>query len=449
MTGPLCVSLPGNLRKLLRTARLRVAGPALSILLLASTPALAELRFETGAALKLGSSLIAQPANNLYRHSTGAHRIDHTGSFRYSVLARTTTRWSFELDYLIDWTRGESRSVYRPADGGASATWLDLDSTLSATPERLLVHSLDRLSANYFSDNLVLKLGRQVISWGNGIFFTPLDFFNPFPPDAVDREYKRGADMLYFQYLFASGNDLQLIWTNRDAGSEAVTPDSTMALPDHGESAHSSTALKFHWFVESGDTPSSSMQEFDLTVGRHLGDALAALGYTRAIGSGLWRSELLGSQTRDGPAVALVTNITTSLEWSARPMTVLAEYAYHSMGMPRGEYDADSLASNPALFSRLSRGEIHTLGRHHLALSVTAEMHPLWRFSSTLLANLQDPSALWQLTSLHDLAENLRLGATLAIPLGADDSEYGGPEPAPGVSGANRWSAATRLAWYF
>jgi hypothetical protein len=32
--------------------------------------------------------------------------------------------------------------------------------------------------------------------WGNGLVFQVLDLFNPFPPNAVDREYKPGSDML-------------------------------------------------------------------------------------------------------------------------------------------------------------------------------------------------------------------------------------------------------------
>ena len=54
-----------------------------------------------------------------------------------------------------------------------------------------------------------LRFGRQALSWGNGLFYAPMDLVNPFDPAAIDTEYKAGDDMLYLQYLQDSGNDLQ------------------------------------------------------------------------------------------------------------------------------------------------------------------------------------------------------------------------------------------------
>jgi len=76
----------------------------------------------------------------------------------------------------------------------------------------------------------------QFISWGNGMVFTPVDIFNPFDPAAVDKEYKTGDDMLYGQYLFSNGNDLQgVAVVRRDLRTGGVEGDqSSLAFKCHG-----------------------------------------------------------------------------------------------------------------------------------------------------------------------------------------------------------------------
>ena len=60
-----------------------------------------------------------------------------------------------------------------------------------------------------------------------------MDIFNPFSPTAVDKEYKSGDDMLYAQWLFTKGDDLQLI---------AIPRHNTSGMVDFGES---SFAIKY------------------------------------------------------------------------------------------------------------------------------------------------------------------------------------------------------------
>jgi len=77
----------------------------------------------------------------------------------------------------------------------------DLTRVISQDDNSVLAHRLDRLTIDITSDNAVARFGRQAVSWGNGLIYTPMDFFNPFDPAAVDKEYKTGDDMLYGQYL--------------------------------------------------------------------------------------------------------------------------------------------------------------------------------------------------------------------------------------------------------
>ena len=78
---------------------------------------------------------------------------------------------------------------------------------------------IDRLSIAYTGAHLVVRAGRQALTWGAGLVFRPMDLFDPFAPDATDTEYKPGTDMLYGQYLFDDGSDLQAVIVPRPAAS--------------------------------------------------------------------------------------------------------------------------------------------------------------------------------------------------------------------------------------
>ena len=88
--------------------------------------------------------------------------------------------------------------------------------------------------------------------------------------------------------------------------------------------------------------------------------------------------------------------------------------------------------------------------RHYLAGSVMIEMSPLWKLTPTLLANVDDTSGLFQLVMQYSLGDNMTLLGSLNVSLGADGTEFGGPES--GVP--NRYlsfdvGVFAQFAWYF
>ena len=64
----------------------------------------------------------------------------------------------------------------------------DLTHVFHESEGQVLLQRLDRLTLGYTSQQLVVRLGRAAISWGNGLFYNPMDVFNPFAPDAVDKD---------------------------------------------------------------------------------------------------------------------------------------------------------------------------------------------------------------------------------------------------------------------
>ena len=111
-------------------------------------------------------------------------------------------------------------------------TLLNLTTTLQSGPTTLVTNRIDRLSVTWSSPRLVLRLGRQAITWGGGLVFRPLDIVAPFPPTATETAYKPGADMLYAQVLFDSGADIQAVAVPRPltAGGPPAHYASTVAV---------------------------------------------------------------------------------------------------------------------------------------------------------------------------------------------------------------------------
>jgi len=307
----------------------------------------------------------------------------------------------------------------------------DLTRVLTDEGNFAALHRLDRLSVGYTVERGVVRFGRQAITWGNGLFYTPMDIFNPFDPAAVDKEFKSGDDMLYGQYLRKDGDDLQAVAVfRRDPADGALEAD------------ESSLALKYHGVAGSA--------EYDLLAARHFGDSLLGLGGNRSVGGAVWRGDLVLTFGDDDTVVSLVTSVSYSWTWWGRNVSGAAEYFYNGFGQTGGAYDPQSLAQNPALVERVTRGELFTLGRTYLALNGLVEVTPLFRVIPTLFTNLADSSALLQIATQNDLRQNLVLLGALNLPVGPGGTEFGGiASGLPGVYVSSGPGLFLQLGLYF
>jgi hypothetical protein len=310
---------------------------------------------------------------------------------------------------------------------------LDLDRTLSQTGSRLLVARLDRLSVGYTGDRLVLRLGRQALSWGDGLVFQVLDLFNPFAPNAADTEYKPGTDMLSGQWLFPSGDDLQALVVPRRARAGGPLA-----------AAASSVAVKWHHFAGG--------REVELLAARHYDDTVAGGGLTGDLLGGVWRLDATWTRLAGGgAAVSAVANLDHSWTWGGKNVYGFAEVYRNGFGETRLAAGLPALA--PALLARLERGEVFTVGRDEVAAGARVELGPLTSLEPTLIANARDGSGLALARLRRDLANELRLDAGIQLPWGGRGREYGGlailPDAADGPFLApGRW-LWLRLSRYF
>jgi hypothetical protein len=309
--------------------------------------------------------------------------------------------------------------------------WFDLTHELKNEGRNASVLRLDRASVAYSSDKVVVRFGRQAISWGNGLLFTPLDIFNPFDPTAVDKEYKTGDDMLYAQYLLDNGDDFQAVGVvRRDLVSGDVEQD------------ESSLAVKYHGFLGTA--------EYDVLLSEHYSETVIGLGLSADRGGAIWRGDLAWTDTDSESVLSAVAGASYSWVAGGRNWTGFLEYYYNGFGQDDGDYSTAALAGNHALLQRLARGEVFNLGRHYLGVSVTVEVSPLLHLTPNLFINLGDPSALAQLVLAYDWQQDIQILGALNIPVGPGGSEYGGiKSETPGLYVSTGASLFAQLAWYF
>ena len=403
--------------------------PKLLILLIV-LPALAvaaDAKTEFGGHTKLRVVGKTYPADSVFHDLYGSSSLDTQGDLRLNFEFRQAG-WAFDANYQFAAFSGESFSL--PND---RRRLMNLTSVIDSGSNSALVHRLDRLWVGYSSEKTVVRFGRQALSWGNGLFYAPMDLVNPFDPAAVDTEYKAGDDMLYLQYLQDNGADIQGAYViRRDVRSGDVEDDVA------------TIAMKYHAFRGEG--------EFDILVARHYGDDVVGIGASHALGGAHWGGDLVITNTDIDTYVQLSTNLSYSWNWAGKNMSGAVEYHFNGFGQPSSEYDLASLVANPDLLQRLNRGESFTLGRHYLAGSVMIEMTPLWSLTPTLLMNVGDPSGLLQFVTNYSLSDNMTLLGSLNLPLGSNGSEFGGIEPI--IVNPRRYLSTdigvfAQFAWYF
>jgi hypothetical protein len=399
-----------------------------------------ETTYDLGGRVSPQIAVTTYPDNSVFQEVFGSSSVDSAFDARF-VLDIQHERWNFDIAYQLIGVYADRLELTRelppellilfphlPNDRRRlfDLTYVFTDSGKSAALQRL-----DRLSADFSTEHVVMRFGRQAITWGNGLVYNVMDIFNPFDPAAVDKEYKTGDDMIYGQYLQSNGNDLQGVMVFR---RNPITRDV--------EADQGSVALKYHHM--------GGISEYDGLLAQHFGDTLVGGGANHSIGGAVWRGDLTVTFAEEETVASLVTSLSHSWTWAGRNVSGLAEYFYNGFGQSDGCYSPDCLAENPELLARIARGELFNLGEHYLALSAMIEVNPLFLLTPNVFMNIADPSALLQVVSQNDLRENLLLWSAINLPLGADGTEFGGAASGlPDQFLSAGPSASVQLVWYW
>ncbi len=410
----------------------------MTLLLATGTAMAGEARYDYAGHIKYRSVLTDYPSDSLFQDFIDDPAWDNSANLRL-IGKVNKDAWGARADYQLFTLHGDSVELFQQSPGigllpggvpDDRFRLMDLTHIINESEGSITGQRLDRLYFDHITEQTVLRVGRQAISWGNGLFYNPMDLFNPFDPAAIDKEYKTGDDMIYAQYLQQSGNDWQAVWVGR------------RDLQGNATSRVNSTAAKYHAFVGEFEVDALLAQHFDAPT--------AAIGGVANAGGGILRGDLVVTDAETDTFASAVVNYSNSWIGFDRNMSGILELYYNGFGISNGDYSPANLANHPDLLVRLARGEIFTLGKTYFAAGLTVEMTPLWLFNPTLFTNLNDHSGLLQLTSLHDLRQELQLILALNLPFGKTGSEFGGIDSGvPGRPLSVGASAFAQLAWYF
>ena len=281
---------------------------------------------------------------------------------------------------------------------------MDLTDIIKEEDSWFLAQRLDRLYIALLGEHGSLRIGRQAITWGNGFVFNPMDLFNPFPPTAIDRDYKVGDDMINAQYSLKQFGDLQLLYVARR------NPDN-----DEVEFDQASLAGKLHFALGTN--------EFDVLAAKHFEDHVIGAGSRGYLGNTAWRLDTTWTFLDDGDDyLSLVANMDYSWVWFKKNFYGFVEYYYNGLG--KNDY-ADALL-DPNINERLALGELFGLGRNYLSAHIQIELHPLVKASFTAINNVEDPSGILQPYVAWDITQNLQMTGGLNLYYGDRGSEFGG-----------------------
>lgn len=284
---------------------------------------------------------------------------------------------------------------------------MNLTSVIDDSDEYVLYHRLDRLSLTLQPSWGTIRLGRQVVTWGNGMIFNPMDLINPFAPTDIERDYKVGDDMAFVEYAVGAIGDAQAIYRpGRDLVSSNV------------EWNQSSVGGKFH--MDKGN------YGFDAMAIVHYEDIIGGLGVTGQLWGGAWRINTtwtdLEDNTYNSDYLSLVANYDRSWSLWKRNVYGLIEYYYSGLG----ETDYEKAVLDPDIIERVSRGELFALGRNYLSGTINVEVHPLLNIYFTVINNMDDPSGAIQPRAIINTSQNteVRIGGTIYY--GSEGTEFGG-----------------------
>jgi len=349
--------------------------------------------------------------NSLNKQNLSEQNID----FRL-LSEKQTGNWNFVVHYQMLYTQGDSISLQNELQTvspqfvniSGSSQWFNLSRNITTSIDSIWQHNLDRAYIAYNYQQLSIKFGRQVLSWGNGLVFRPMDLFNPFAPNAIYTSYKPGIDMLYGQWLFNSGSDLSaLMVPRRNTTSQQL------------DSSESSSAIKWHYFGEN--------IQADIMLAKDYQDTVLGLGLYGSLYDAIWRLDLVPTFSNDSHRhTSFILNVDTAWQWQQKNLNGFMEYYRNGFGIKQSPYTLSSLSED--LTQRLSRGQLFNTSRDYFAFGLRSEWTPLLQISPLLILNLNDHSRLFFLQANYSLSQNMNLDVGITLSTGKKGSEFAGIE---------------------
>lgn len=323
-------------------------------------------------------------------------------------------QWRVEAHHAISAVSGGALSLGLGGTGVVTGvpelvdlTWTEPSSGSAGSGGDLVITGrTDRLLVQGELGPVTLALGRQPVSFGSGMFFTPLDLVAPFFPATIDTEYKPGVDAVRVDAYAGTSFQQSVVaaWVG------ACTP---------GNSTGCSSVDLSDLVLASWSRVTVGVTDLGLFLGEVRDDEVAGLSVVGAAGSVGLHGDLtltLPPGHLDGrtPTEDIFVRGVLGADWRPAEKTTLSGEAY--LQTNGAGQSADYLGQ--AMGARYTNGELWALGRSYIGLDWSQELRPTITSNLAVLSNLQDPSALLVPTLSLSVAGNADLSAGAYVGLG-------------------------------
>lgn len=275
-------------------------------------------------------------------------------------------------------------------------------------PDYVHRHEFDRAFVSLHLDFLELTVGRQAIGLGRGVLFSAIDLFSPFSPTEVDREWRRGVDAIHAEVRIPelTGLSADVIAVFGDVQSGDLT----------------SWALIGRIRAVVGDV------DGELILGRRDEDNVVGGAISATLGDAEVHGELAmfgtDGQGIDGGLFGTHAVVAKGLLGGSymldihRGVRVVLEYHYSGFGVDRIG-DDPGILFDPAFQARFVRGDSQILGRHAIALVLSAELFDDFSGAVSYLQSPVDGSGMIAPSFTWNASESITLLLNVFVPWGA------------------------------
>lgn len=275
-----------------------------------------------------------------------------------AALSTTQTGVGLTAPQLVDLTW----QAWEPEDGEAPGA-----------DAMILRGRTDRLVLSTDIGPLTLRAGRQPVSLGNGLAFTPMDLVSPFFPTTVDQEYKPGVDAVVADLFFGVSTQISAIVAY-------VHPE---LLADAEDWAVEGMAYALYAQHPLG------RNDVGLLLGEIRGDEVFGLTVASYAGPVGLHGDVTYTLPDDRDEEPFLRAVAGAM-WLPRDGTSLTGEVYHqTLGATEPDDYLTQLSGE-----RYTRGELWLAGRSYVAVTLGQEITPLIQSNLSVVANLSDPSAL-------------------------------------------------------
>jgi hypothetical protein len=303
---------------------------------------------------------------------------DYIGTNLTRMRLRPTMNFGYDsritMHYEMDMMYTEAAMPYFLGSGMTNRQAVDLHWTFLDEGKWIGRHYIDMLYYKHMFDWGEFTFGRQVISWGTGRIWQPMDMFNPINPANFSKFEKDGADALSVTYYLGNFTDLEFVYNFRERWEDG------------------NFAARFR--TNTGGYDLSAMAGYFDDRGVIGGSATGNL-WTAAI-----RGEAVWAVHPDDPDSSYVRAIAGIDHQITADLYGMLEYHYNGQGTTCKQcYD----------YARLFTGEILNVGKHYLFAQGRYSLHPLWSLSVGNMTNLTDGSGFVNGMLTYSARDNLNL----------------------------------------